>query len=590
MGNCSSTSNCNPCGPDYSAINQLATKAGAYARQANTYATNAENAWLEFNALYLGAFAVAPTEDNEGDPLQVGALYWNTAANELYVWDGINWVQTNDFDEFTPFLATGTTTARNLATRFSEFVNVKDFGAVGDGTTNDSPAFLAAYNACPFGGTVKVPQTGANGYLLNTNPDTNTKPVIWDFDMAIQLKGAGLGNPNVGAGLFASPATNPWLRIAGKQEKQFLGGIVSPAGGAVAGQSIELRSDALSGWPKTISGTITNGSSLMTSVSNTTGIEPGYGIIAITPIGGWPSGATKANTMRVVSVDHVNQTITFGPDSGNGSGYAVATNWTGATTPSATFQIRKRHWMVAQYSGAETGPTDNIDVYYQLWNPVLNITGTAGAVSEFNLNSYAITSDFCRALFITGGGGTQNNKLVGIDIQRGETVQWLTGVSVRNAKTGIYTNAKTPIEIDTTYNNNQTGLTETVACGIRFLNEPALVGALLEGRQLTNGSNAIQLWRQTDAAPTGKFLNFKNAANSNDLFFVGINGEISTLAPSSSNGSTISAGSIECNGITLRGTTNLRFGVDPTLVVTAVKGYIEAYDSSNNLVKLAVLT
>ena len=142
MGNCSSTSNCNPCGPDFSAINQLATKAGAYARQANTYATNAENSWLEFNALYLGAFADEPMVDNEGDPLQVGALYWNTGSNELFAWNGTVWVATN-FNEFTPFLATGTTFARNLVTREADVINVKDFGAVGDwdgvtGTNNNT--------------------------------------------------------------------------------------------------------------------------------------------------------------------------------------------------------------------------------------------------------------------------------------------------------------------------------------------------------------------------------------------------------------------------------------------------------------------
>jgi len=150
MGNCSSTSNCNPCGPDFSAINQLATKAGAYARQANTYSVDAQNAWLEFNALYLGAFAVAPTVDNEGDPLQTGALYWNTATNMLYAWNGVAWVVTNSFNQFTPFIATGTTFARNLVTREADVVNVKDFGAVGDGIADDTAAIQAAFNSLQF--------------------------------------------------------------------------------------------------------------------------------------------------------------------------------------------------------------------------------------------------------------------------------------------------------------------------------------------------------------------------------------------------------------------------------------------------------
>jgi hypothetical protein len=198
MGNCSSTSKCNPCGPDFSAINQLATKAGAYARQANTYAVNAENSWLEFNALYLGAFAVAPTVDNEGDPLQVGALYWNTVSNTIFVWNGTTWVENGNFNEFTNFslpsatpvpaanlltgqeyeiivvgttnwtaigaasatvgvrftknavAATGNGTARvtrDLVTRFSDIGNVKDYGAIGNGIQDDSDAIQNAINS-----------------------------------------------------------------------------------------------------------------------------------------------------------------------------------------------------------------------------------------------------------------------------------------------------------------------------------------------------------------------------------------------------------------------------------------------------------
>jgi hypothetical protein len=176
MGNCSSTSNCNPCGPNYDAINLLANKTASYARQANTSAvdaansaTDAENYWKEFNALYLGSFASAPTVDNEGNTLQEGALYFNSVSNQMFVWQGASWIDF-DFDEFTPFLATGTTTARNLVTREADFINVKDFGAVGDGVTDDTASIQSAQNT---GKMLWVPDSNASYYL--PSPITNTK-------------------------------------------------------------------------------------------------------------------------------------------------------------------------------------------------------------------------------------------------------------------------------------------------------------------------------------------------------------------------------------------------------------------------------
>jgi polygalacturonase len=56
-----------------------------------------------------------------------------------------------------PVIATGSTQARAVQDRFVDILNVRDFGAVGDGVTNDQPAIQAACNAVSAGGAVYFP-------------------------------------------------------------------------------------------------------------------------------------------------------------------------------------------------------------------------------------------------------------------------------------------------------------------------------------------------------------------------------------------------------------------------------------------------
>jgi hypothetical protein len=64
-----------------------------------------------------------------------------------------------------PFPATGASTLRTMPERLAEIVNVKDFGAVGNGTTNDTAAIQAAFDAAY--GTSTAPN-GSSGFANRT--------------------------------------------------------------------------------------------------------------------------------------------------------------------------------------------------------------------------------------------------------------------------------------------------------------------------------------------------------------------------------------------------------------------------------------
>lgn len=62
---------------------------GDYAYHAIT--ADAMQAIMDSWSWYLGPFCPAPTTDNNGNPLQEGMLYYDSCANEVYVWNGSTW-------------------------------------------------------------------------------------------------------------------------------------------------------------------------------------------------------------------------------------------------------------------------------------------------------------------------------------------------------------------------------------------------------------------------------------------------------------------------------------------------------------------
>lgn len=78
--------------------------------------------------------------------------------------------------------ATGTTTPRTLPDRFADAVSVKDFGAVGDGVTDDTAAIQAAIDAVSSGAVVIVP--GPSNYIVSGSLSFGGKHIFWDCEGA----------------------------------------------------------------------------------------------------------------------------------------------------------------------------------------------------------------------------------------------------------------------------------------------------------------------------------------------------------------------------------------------------------------------
>lgn len=134
-------------------------------------------------------------------------------------------------------------------------VNVKDYGAAGNGTTDDYQAFVDAIANTSDGDYIVIPQgvyyLSANPYpisdnVISTDPDAyNTGYRNFIVSSGAQFKGAAIGSPTTGAGKFFSAfSTNPWLVIAGNNDLYNLNH-VDPSNaqkGAIIGDCKELAS------------------------------------------------------------------------------------------------------------------------------------------------------------------------------------------------------------------------------------------------------------------------------------------------------------------------------------------------------------
>jgi hypothetical protein len=114
-----------------------------------------------------------------------------------------------------PITATGSTTARSLPDRFADVVNVKDFGAVGNGVADDTAAIQAAINSVTSGSKIGLffPR---GTYLINGALSFSGRFISFDWEYPCEFIGSGSING------YLLGSTN-WQFARRFQNKLFIG-------------------------------------------------------------------------------------------------------------------------------------------------------------------------------------------------------------------------------------------------------------------------------------------------------------------------------------------------------------------------------
>ena len=156
-----------------------ATAAATSASSAATSATDAATTYDNFDDRYLGSKSTAPTVDNDGNTLLVGAIYWNSTLNNMYVWSGSAWVQIATTSTYTaPTLGSTTITSGSTVSNVNGLtINSTTIPTSATLTkTADKLSVFAATTSAELAGIISD-ETGSGSLVFATSP-TLVTPVL----------------------------------------------------------------------------------------------------------------------------------------------------------------------------------------------------------------------------------------------------------------------------------------------------------------------------------------------------------------------------------------------------------------------------
>lgn len=192
------------------------TNAASSATSAAASATSAAASYDSFDDRYLGAKSSAPSVDNDGDALITGALYFDTTAGEMRVYDGSSFAAAgsavNGTTSRQTYTATGGQTSFNI-TYDVGFVDVYLNGVkllVSTDFTATSGTNIVLASGATAGDIVDIVAYGAFSLANHYTQTASDARYTQISNNLSDLNNAGTARTNLGLGTIATAATSDY--------------------------------------------------------------------------------------------------------------------------------------------------------------------------------------------------------------------------------------------------------------------------------------------------------------------------------------------------------------------------------------------
>jgi hypothetical protein len=295
-----------------------ANSASTSATAAATSATSAATTYDNFDDRYLGSKASAPTVDNDGNTLLVGAIYWNSTLNNMYVWSGTVWVQIATTSSYSAPTLGSTTIASGATVSNVDALTINSTTIPTSKTlvvTTDKLSALAATTSAELAGVISD-ETGSGALVFGTAP-TLSSPIIG----TINTSGTGI------SGNLYPSITNAGINIGvgqtigdlniGTGASRNTGAINIGTGASSTGTKNINIGTGSTGGTTTINIGSTAGATSTVTISGTSTITPADGTTTTAASGagfmGMPQNATTTGAYTIVAADagkHIYSTAT----------------------------------------------------------------------------------------------------------------------------------------------------------------------------------------------------------------------------------------------------------------------------------------